>query len=824
MTLNLAGRADLLRALAADDPQLVAAMADLLGYQEEPEAEPAPLGFVPEFDLPIDIGIRTETPYIPSRIPFWWLETFTAVAPVVLPPLPQVIEDSPWRGRPTTTPRAPQLAPERAVLTRLRQASAIRQEGREIDVEAVVERLERGRLLDWLPYRQRRVWGASICIVVDRSRRLVPYWRDQDALAPLLAQLFPSNGRVVALCENGDLPSVLLEPGSLVLVLGDLGCLARQSDALRQVWVKWGRELREQGMTTVALVPAIMADIPVELTRVWTILPWGGAVGAAASSADTVQRLLTLLSPTVRLEPGLLRAVRCLLPEGRHDPGLEARVWQDPALASQHSVAASWHPEQQKMYKARFAEQPEALRKAVLELVKTWRAELEPAVWFSEIVDLDPQSKQVAIAPADLEDAARFLTHLADELEKLGDIPVASGAWIEGVTERLTEDIGHDPRVRRAVHRLYELIRPRDDQTEVPVWSDPAVASSPALPVRQVELWQAADQLVAQAAGQPAVERGSRVGLVYTANGEVLVSPGAATEAKTQVMMNLNCQPRLTISLPKDREFRVGTDRDRVQFARDDVPTWAWASESGRDTFGLWAAFEFAGVRQYLRWIPPGRFWMGSPEDEEGRWNDEGPRHEVQITQGFWLFDTPCTQALWRAVMGDNPSHFQKSDWRARPVEQVSWEDSQRFIARLNAQLPELALALPTEAEWEYACRAGTTTARYADDLEAIAWHRENSDRETKPVRGRQPNGWGLYDMLGNVDEWCHDGRRDYAQPVGPDPLGPTTAGAGRVIRGGGWDWSAQSVRSACRGANHPGRRYDALGFRCASGGLAGRK
>ena len=112
------------------------------------------------------------------------------------------------------------------------------------------------------------------------------------------------------------------------------------------------------------------------------------------------------------------------------------------------------------------------------------------------------------------------------------------------------------------------------------------------------------------------------------------------------------------------------------------------------------------------------------------------------------MFDTPCTQALWQAVMGRNPSRFKGKN---RPVEQVSWEDCQTFLNKLNAQLPGLALCLPMEAQWEYACRAGTETARYQEELDAIAWYDENSNGETHEVGLKHPNAWGLYDMLGNV-------------------------------------------------------------------------
>ena len=207
---------------------------------------------------------------------------------------------------------------------------------------------------------------------------------------------------------------------------------------------------------------------------------------------------------------------------------------------------------------------------------------------------------------------------------------------------------------------------------------------------------------------------------------------------------------------------------------------------------------------------------MGSADTEADRDDDEGPRHEVRLTKGYWLFDTPCTQALWRAVMDDNPSGFQGED---RPVENVSWADCQGFIERLNAQLPELGLRLPTEAQWEYACRAGTETARYAENLDTIAWYAENSGSETHAVGQLQPNAWGFYDMLGNVDEWCDDGRRDYTEETQVDPVGSTDADADRVIRGGGWRDSSQYVRAAYRGWGPPGVAGGLLGFRCASSG-----
>ena len=148
-----------------------------------------------------------------------------------------------------------------------------------------------------------------------------------------------------------------------------------------------------------------------------------------------------------------------------------------------------------------------------------------------------------------------------------------------------------------------------------------------------------------------------------------------------------------------------------------------WAVAWGEDRHGLFAAFAVGppdrAVEQRMRWIPPGTFRMGSPKTERGRWRDEGPQHDVTLSRGYWLGETPVTQALWVAVMGENPSRFrgEQPEDLQRPVERVSWDDCQGFLDRLNAQVPGLAARLPTEAEWERACRAGTTAATWVGEL-----------------------------------------------------------------------------------------------------------
>ena len=231
--------------------------------------------------------------------------------------------------------------------------------------------------------------------------------------------------------------------------------------------------------------------------------------------------------------------------------------------------------------------------------------------------------------------------------------------------------------------------------------------------------------------------------------------------------------------------------------------------------FGLRAGATrtFHGMK--FQWCPAGTFTMGSPADEEGRRDNEAP-HRVTLTQGYWLGAYEVTQSEWEDVMGDNPADFPGAN---RPVEMVSWEDVQDFLAELNAGIGAGKFRLPTEAEWEYACRAGTTTRfHWGEDpdeteIDDFAWYDGNSADETHPVGGKMPNAWGLYDMNSNVFEWCQDWHDSYPEWPLTDPTGPED-GARRVLRGGAFDASPNNCRSAFRNSNDPDSRFGDYGFR----------
>ncbi|HEY9844443.1 MAG: SUMF1/EgtB/PvdO family nonheme iron enzyme [Candidatus Sericytochromatia bacterium] len=211
--------------------------------------------------------------------------------------------------------------------------------------------------------------------------------------------------------------------------------------------------------------------------------------------------------------------------------------------------------------------------------------------------------------------------------------------------------------------------------------------------------------------------------------------------------------------------------------------------------------------------IPAGSFLMGSPNNEIGRESDER-QHQVTIARPFYLQTTELTQGQWQAVMGFNPAHFNNDP--NLPVENVSFEDVQSFIQRLNDR-QEGRYRLPTEAEWEYAARSGSSAAwafgPQAGRLDAFAWFSANAEGRTHKVASKSPNAWGLYDMYGNVWEWVADWYGEYPDQTVPDPMGPAE-GSFRVVRGGAWFIEAPLARSAVRGRNAPGYKAVGLGFR----------
>ena len=277
---------------------------------------------------------------------------------------------------------------------------------------------------------------------------------------------------------------------------------------------------------------------------------------------------------------------------------------------------------------------------------------------------------------------------------------------------------------------------------------------------------------------------------------------------------------------------RGGTATITGAFTYSDAPPWGTVLEQAPNaTVVPNASLRAAITATNLPWrvrdtgtgiemvlIPPGTFTMGcSASNSYGCVSGENPTHQVTLTKALYMSRTEVTQAVWAAKMGSNPSRF--NDRGERPVEQVSWYDVQAFCGTTG-------MRLPTEAEWEYAYRAGTTTAFHImpgylngtnDDsqLGTIAWYGAGSGGSTNAVAAKVANGFGLYDMSGNVFEWCQDWYGTYASGAQTNPTGPDS-GSYRVMRGGSWFYNSNSSRASCRASQGPVDRYDDMGFRVA--------
>jgi formylglycine-generating enzyme len=292
--------------------------------------------------------------------------------------------------------------------------------------------------------------------------------------------------------------------------------------------------------------------------------------------------------------------------------------------------------------------------------------------------------------------------------------------------------------------------------------------------------------------------------------------------------------------------FREGLVKDSVFYCHEHYEELFGTRLSGEDSKSVASWGEYTGSgdrkeaiakqdikrpRQFTNdlgmafvWIEPGTFMMGSPKSEPGRWDIE-TLHQVTLTQGYYMQTTPVTQRQWRAVMKKRPSRF-KNNGDQCPVEQVSWDRAQKFIQKLNKRRDRITYCLPTEAQWEYAARAGTSTSFHVGDQLStdqanyngkypMEGRQQGENREkTVPVGSFAPNAWGLYDIHGNVWEWCQDWYGVY--PSGPvtDPEGPSS-GTRRILRGGSWNSRARDCRSAYRLALSPEScRNGCLGLR----------
>ena len=801
-------RADLLYALLSGRDEAVDFMADSLGFFLKPD-EPQGAAKA-DVDIPLSLSIPQNSSFSLQQlpdVPFWRMEAFEfypsdEIATFSQSEAAQVqqtwqISDEPARAA---------LAPWSYLVPRLRRELTHTLLSARIDMTRILRCMSRAEVMSKFPRQSRCGWGSELQVIVDRSISMVPYGPDQLSLCAEFARLFPRQSICYTEYRQGDtLPIMsgqrgearryrLPAPGSLVIALTDLGLWGDKSE--RRLWQQLGQQLQQNQCRALALIPTDAPPVNTVLQRYWRCIAWARRSGPQdQQQAKRVERLLVLVSPATRIEPGFLRQVRQLIGA---DASTEAAVWLHPALISRSSVAATIDPEIAKELRVRFELEDEAIRKKVLQCLRNWRSHLSKEIWYEEIVGLISESQCLIPDKNELTQAYQFFDNLSWQVMN-GQAVAGIYSWFHGLEQRLPKSVWQNQQIQPALHRLWWGTHQGETDVTPPVGYNPKnIPSKTNNAIRTFQLYQKANKLQVLEA-EPSqgliheVNHGSWLGQIQSRNGEIVVAP-----------------------VPQD-DFWVNGK----------APTWA--SDWGEDEYGFWVEFklDYDGgvVTQRLRWIAPGQFMMGSRETEIDRYDNEGPRHQVTISQGYWMFDTTVTQALWLAVMGDNPSRFQGDD---RPVEQVSWDDCQQFIKKLNDLKPRLDLNLPMEAQWEYACRAGIQTAfNFGEQISPEQANYNGSHsyarggrgiyrQETVNVKMFQPNAWGLYQMHGNVREWCLDGKQYYGLDSVVDPLGTMEESVSRIVRGGSWSNSARNLRSAFRHESYPGHRSDHLGLRCA--------
>ncbi|MBF0371699.1 MAG: hypothetical protein HQL52_19860, partial [Magnetococcales bacterium] len=441
----LIGRADLVRLVGSQGEERTRDLARQFGY--EPVAKKTPK---PEKPSPLKQGegkpVVASAPEIMTGPPvpagFWLAETCT--------PIPGPHKDKSkrrrddagsrsttypgWHQRPVAAPSFKPLSPWRDLIVRLRHALGSVENGRSIDIDQAVARISEGEVLEHFPRTSLFRWCGRVQVIFDRSLRLIPYFDDQHYIAAHIRRLVADSDFWPAVMRDGgraprsfaingdEIDHQWPPPGTPVLVMGDLGCLTGAA-GVRRFWLEFGRRLRSTGCRPVALFPADPGRCPPELAAVWTLVPWERprlSVVQEADEEEPATRLLRLVSSASRIEPGLLRAVRRLMPEGVFDAGVEAEVWQHPWLESASPAGATIHAKHQAVLRQAFVDQtPVCLRREVVRTIRSWRAGLPEEIWFRELLSLDPES-QAGVPTDDLEDARQYERAFCAELDGVG--------------------------------------------------------------------------------------------------------------------------------------------------------------------------------------------------------------------------------------------------------------------------------------------------------------------------------------------------------------------------------------------------------------------
>ena len=514
---------------------MLARTAALLGYHEKLEAKPKA-----DLRKPGGHGALSESRQTPliddqaerAETPFWRLEDYESLTEDT--PIDE--EDEPsgpvgWRYKPSTKPAHVPLESWRRLLPKLRRSLALPVETKDIDVDRIVRQLGRGEMLRAVPYRTRRRWCRHLQVITDRSDRLTPFRDDQRDVIARLGRILPGRSVQHGACWTDASDLRLFRPkapafdyqmpaaGGVVLVLGDLGWLSHEPGPIVRSWRNLEGRLQDAGCRLIALTPSPPGRRCRDARR---YIDWERSLADDPALQDELderaERLLTLLSPAARIEPGLLRAVRLLLPADQADAGTEADVWQRSELISRSRQGAVLAPGAARRLRQAFARLDDVeLKEQVLKTIRAWHAHSPDEIWLGEVAGLDARSQSL-VPSGDVVDAGRYFGQVRREFGDGFEPGTWNVAWARGFLDKLPDHAWSDD-----LYRLWWSVGDQDGPA--PPGFKPGLIDGSQVPRRRLALAQHVELTASlwSADGLPNDHRGSLLGFVNTHNGYIHV-------------------------------------------------------------------------------------------------------------------------------------------------------------------------------------------------------------------------------------------------------------------------------------------------------------
>ena len=876
--LNRAGtrlsHADLLEVLL-NQPDEFARIARHIGFEQVAE----PVGWVvehPDIEVRsgrssrmVDTGGGNASPSLLSpadrpQIPFHYVahrERSERHLNPVPPELPQwYVDAQPLEDDEVYDPGA--VAPSWQPLTRkprlwgqLRQYLKQSEQTELPDIPRILDQLARGGSLRRIPLQRQARRIRQVRVIFDDAKHLRTARGDVQQLYLDLIDYWGASRVRFQRVQDEPLRTLTkrqLAADTALIVLSDCGVMTGKSAQ----WEALFRRVRQAGVTCLVLGLAARRDLRVVCTHGVRAFSWDqGLVRVSGDGAENdgeadeaentpvspeVEKLLSYLAFTYRIEPGLLRDVRANL---GLDVGVEAQCRLHEAVDDD-----GWYlylrDDVLEKYRALFAQLPEVEQRRAVDWVKQHHSILPRSVLDYELVVAQAYCDWAVPGAMAARD---YLRRFAVTFQGQADSALI-GHWAEGYCRT---QAGNEADIAAALfvtlHRqalaageYHDLVLPKgvglDDIAQFIRLGEDQQGFQLRETAAGLRLNTADGVEGFRLLDSESVSGVVKLDGVISSLGELLpVVSGDGLHVDTgteQITIRSTHKPDWAEAIGRDQhglfvECVLNGQLNAVYYPE-------WGGDLQRDEYGVYSDLSVRGVVQRMRWITPGRFMMGSPQTEE-KWVHNEDYHEVTLTQGYWLADTACTQELWQALTGNNPADF-KDDLQ-NPVESMSWLDVQEFLKVLQGLIPGSQPRLPIEAEWEYACRAGTTTPfSFGENIDPFqvnyrgtAPYADGGNGEyrekTVPVKFLPVNPWGLYEMHGNVWEWCSD---EYQSNLGSNPVtdpltveSPESLGrsdAYRVLRGGSWIDVGGNCRSAYRLRDPADLRLRRNGFRLALG------